>query len=101
MAAKGGKVGDITPGDCLELSRLAGEMAGSRGKGMYFYQLLRGTGVFPAGEYACCWGTWLVGLLPYAEQKALYDQYKYFGSVQNAAGNTHVHALSLLRLPSC
>jgi prepilin-type N-terminal cleavage/methylation domain-containing protein len=33
-------------------------------------------GVFPVGEYACCWGTWLVGLLPYVEQKALYDQYK-------------------------
>jgi prepilin-type N-terminal cleavage/methylation domain-containing protein/prepilin-type processing-associated H-X9-DG protein len=44
-------------------------------------------GVFPVGEYACCWGTWLVGLLPYVEQKALYDQYRYYGSVQNAAGN--------------
>jgi prepilin-type N-terminal cleavage/methylation domain-containing protein/prepilin-type processing-associated H-X9-DG protein len=44
-------------------------------------------GAFPVGEYSCCWGTWLVGLLPYIEQKALYDQYKFFGAVQNQAGN--------------
>src|SRR5262245_43674937 len=44
-------------------------------------------GAFPAGSYGCCWGTWLVGLLPYIEQKALYDQYKYYGAVQNQAGN--------------
>jgi len=44
-------------------------------------------GVYPVGGYACCWGTWLVGLLPYVEQKALYDQYKFYGAVQNAAGN--------------
>jgi prepilin-type N-terminal cleavage/methylation domain-containing protein/prepilin-type processing-associated H-X9-DG protein len=42
---------------------------------------------FPAGEYSCCWGTWLVGLMPYIEQKNLYDQYKFFGAVQNQAGN--------------
>jgi prepilin-type N-terminal cleavage/methylation domain-containing protein/prepilin-type processing-associated H-X9-DG protein len=45
------------------------------------------SGVYTAGVYACCWGTWIVGLLPYVEQKALYDQYKYFGAVQNAANN--------------
>jgi prepilin-type N-terminal cleavage/methylation domain-containing protein/prepilin-type processing-associated H-X9-DG protein len=44
-------------------------------------------GAFPVGEYSCCWGTWLVGLLPYVEQKALYDRYQFFGSVQNQAGN--------------
>jgi prepilin-type N-terminal cleavage/methylation domain-containing protein/prepilin-type processing-associated H-X9-DG protein len=42
---------------------------------------------FPVGEYSCCWGTWLVGLLPYVEQKALFDNYKFFGAVQNQAGN--------------
>ena len=41
----------------------------------------------PVGEYSCCWGTWLVGLLPYVEQKDLYDQYKYYGAIQNQAGN--------------
>jgi prepilin-type N-terminal cleavage/methylation domain-containing protein/prepilin-type processing-associated H-X9-DG protein len=44
---------------------------------------------FPVGEYGCCWGTWMVALLPYVEQKAMYDQYEYFGSIQNAAGNNY------------
>src|SRR5262245_319491 len=43
----------------------------------------------PVGEYQCCWGTWLVGLLPFTEQKNLFDKYVYFGSVQNAAGNNY------------
>jgi integrase len=48
MAAKGGTAADVTPGDCLELCRLAGDLGGSRSRGMYFYQMLRATGVFPA-----------------------------------------------------
>jgi integrase len=48
MAAKGGTAADVTPGDCLELCRLAGDIGGSRSRGMYFYQMLRATGVFPA-----------------------------------------------------
>jgi prepilin-type N-terminal cleavage/methylation domain-containing protein/prepilin-type processing-associated H-X9-DG protein len=39
----------------------------------------------PAGNYACCWGTWLVALLPYIEQKNLYDQYKFSGSFADPA----------------
>jgi prepilin-type N-terminal cleavage/methylation domain-containing protein len=42
---------------------------------------------FPVGEYSCCWGTWLVGILPYVEQKSMFDNYQFFGSVQNQAGN--------------
>ncbi len=42
-------------------------------------------GAFPVGEYNWGWGTWLVGLLPYIEQKNLYDQYKGFGGL-NASG---------------
>jgi len=42
---------------------------------------------FPAGEYGCCWGTWLVGLLPYLEQQSLYDQYKFFGAIDAIGGN--------------
>src|SRR5262249_38708481 len=38
-------------------------------------------GAFPVGEYNWGWGTWLVGLMPYIEQKALYDQYKGFGNM--------------------
>ena len=39
---------------------------------------------FPTGEYSCCWGTWIVALLPYVEQKTLYDNYKFFGAMGNA-----------------
>ncbi len=45
-------------------------------------------GAFPVGEYACCWGTWLVAILPYVEQKALFDNYKHFGDIGNADTNT-------------
>src|SRR6185295_20038878 len=38
-------------------------------------------GAFPVGSYACCSGTWLVALLPYIEQKALFDNYKHFGDL--------------------
>lgn len=31
---------------------------------------------FPCGSYACCYGTWLLVLLPYVEQKELYEQYE-------------------------
>src|SRR5512134_1942205 len=48
--------------------------------GMHNYADTYG-GTFPVGEYSCCWGTWLVGLLPYVEQKTLYDQYKFFGAI--------------------
>src|SRR6476620_8241266 len=47
-------------------------------------------GPFPVGEYACCWGTWLVGLLPYIEQKPLYDQYRFFGALGPTGGNANL-----------
>jgi hypothetical protein len=47
MTAKGGVVGDITIGDCLELLRLAEDQhAGQAVNSPYFYQLLRVAGVF-------------------------------------------------------
>src|SRR5437763_1269934 len=42
--------------------------------------------VFPVGEYNYGWGTWLVGLLPYIEQKNLYDQYQGFGGIGISGG---------------
>jgi prepilin-type N-terminal cleavage/methylation domain-containing protein len=32
-------------------------------------------GRLPVGAYGCCWGTWQVSVLPYIEQKALFDLY--------------------------
>src|SRR5439155_2180988 len=43
-------------------------------------------GKYPVGEYNYGWGTWLVGLLPYVEQKALYDQYQGFGGIGPSGG---------------
>jgi prepilin-type N-terminal cleavage/methylation domain-containing protein len=40
---------------------------------------------FPVGEYSWGWGTWLVGMLPYIEQKNLFDLYQGYGGI-NAAG---------------
>jgi Phage integrase family len=48
MAAKGGLVGGITAGDCLELAAAVRSIEGkTRSTGMYFYQLLRAAGVLP------------------------------------------------------
>jgi len=44
-------------------------------------------GALPTGEYSCCWGTWLVALLPYIEQKALFDNYQFFGALNASGGN--------------
>jgi prepilin-type N-terminal cleavage/methylation domain-containing protein/prepilin-type processing-associated H-X9-DG protein len=33
--------------------------------------------VLPVGCYSCCWGTWLVSLLPYVEQQELARLYHY------------------------
>lgn len=33
----------------------------------------------PAGAYSCCWGTWLVPILAYVEQEALFKQYDHRG----------------------
>jgi len=38
-------------------------------------------GAFPVGSYNCCWGTWQIAMLPYIEQKALFDQYKGYGNM--------------------
>jgi Phage integrase family len=47
VAAKGGMVGDITVGDCLELLRIADDQqVGRTASSPYFYQLLRAAGVF-------------------------------------------------------
>ena len=37
--------------------------------------------VFPVGQHNCCWGTWMVPILPYIEQAPLFQLY------QNSGGN--------------
>ncbi|RCS41198.1 DUF1559 domain-containing protein [Bremerella cremea] len=56
---------------------------------------------FPAGAYGCCWGTWQVSILPYIEQKNLYENYnitdKYATSESRYSGsdNTDVTRVRL------
>jgi len=33
----------------------------------------------PVGSFGCCWGSWLVAILPYIEQQPLYRQYDQNG----------------------
>ncbi|MDV6248134.1 site-specific integrase [Rhodococcus opacus] len=50
LAAKGGRVDDITVGDCLELLRVVeDQQAGAAAGSPYFYQLLRAAGVLGDG----------------------------------------------------
>jgi len=43
-------------------------------------------GAYPVGSYACCWGTWQVAMLPYIEQKALFDKYQGYGNIGPSGG---------------
>ena len=37
-------------------------------------------GVLPPAKKGCCWGTWLVFVLPYLEQQSLYNAWNGFGT---------------------
>ena len=37
-------------------------------------------GVLPPAKKGCCWGTWLVFVLPYLEQQPLYNAWNSFGT---------------------
>src|SRR5947208_203728 len=41
---------------------------------------------FPIGAYDCCYGTWLLSLLPYVEQGSLYQQYVRPGAMEGFGG---------------
>jgi prepilin-type N-terminal cleavage/methylation domain-containing protein len=41
---------------------------------------------FPIGAYDCCYGTWLLALLPYIEQGSLYQQYVRPGAIEGFGG---------------
>ncbi|MCA9103529.1 MAG: DUF1559 domain-containing protein [Pirellulales bacterium] len=45
--------------------------------GMHNYEASHKT--LPVGAYSCCWGTWLVALLPYVEQDSLFALYDHGG----------------------
>jgi len=51
------------------------------GLGVHNYESSNST--FPQGTRGCCWGTWLIPLLPFVEQQALFNAW-------NSAGNNAV-----------
>lgn len=54
----------------------------------------------PIGAYGCCWGTWQVSILPYIEQKALFDMYvmdRKFGVPVDDARYSHAANLPVTR----
>jgi prepilin-type N-terminal cleavage/methylation domain-containing protein/prepilin-type processing-associated H-X9-DG protein len=48
------------------------------GLGMHNYE--SSNGAFPQGMRGCCWGSWLIPVLPFVEQQALFNSW-------NASGN--------------
>jgi prepilin-type N-terminal cleavage/methylation domain-containing protein/prepilin-type processing-associated H-X9-DG protein len=41
---------------------------------------------FPQGMRGCCWGSWLIPVLPYVEQSAMYNAWNAMGNNTGAAG---------------
>jgi len=54
------------------------------GLGMHNYQSSNNS--FPPGTRGCCWGTWLISMLPYIEQQALYNCWNAYGNNSGAPG---------------
>ena len=45
---------------------------------MHEYHDIHGT--LPPGKKGCCWGTWLISVLPQLEQQALFNSYNFSGN---------------------
>ena len=50
---------------------------------------------FPVAQFACCWGTWMVGILPYIEQTNLYNMYNNDRMYDGFAGTRYSSAVNL------
>jgi prepilin-type N-terminal cleavage/methylation domain-containing protein len=54
------------------------------GLGMHNYQSTYNC--LPQGMRGCCWGSWLVPILPYVEQQALFNAWNSFGNNSGKPG---------------
>src|SRR5262249_21949661 len=45
------------------------------------YESENGTFLPGVGKNGCCWGTWMIPILPYMEQQALFNMYVNFGGL--------------------
>jgi prepilin-type N-terminal cleavage/methylation domain-containing protein/prepilin-type processing-associated H-X9-DG protein len=43
-------------------------------------------GSLPPGKKNCCWGTWMVFILPFVEQSGTYNAWNFVGGMDNDAG---------------
>src|SRR5262245_8801132 len=50
------------------------------------YESSYGTFLPGISRTGCCWGTWMVPIMPYVEQQALYNFYVNFGGLDNGGG---------------
>ena len=55
------------------------------GLAMHNYESANGS--FTPGRNGCCWGTWVVYVLPYMEQSSMYATWNFSGSPTNDAGD--------------
>jgi prepilin-type N-terminal cleavage/methylation domain-containing protein/prepilin-type processing-associated H-X9-DG protein len=54
------------------------------------YESAYGTFVPGVGKNGCCWGTWMIPILPYVEQESLFKMYTNFGGLDpNGRYNTN------------
>ena len=54
------------------------------GLGMHNYE--SSSSVLPQGMRGCCWGSWLIPLLPFVEQQALFNSWNSSGNNSGLAG---------------
>ncbi len=47
--------------------------------GMHNYESANGS--LPPGQKSCCWGTWLLFMLPYVEQQAMFNAWNFGGDL--------------------
>jgi prepilin-type N-terminal cleavage/methylation domain-containing protein len=60
-----------------EAARRTQCLANVRQVGVAMHSYHAANQVLPVGSYSCCWGTWLVAILPYVEQGDLAKRYHY------------------------
>ena len=53
---------------------------------------------FPAGSWGCCWGTWMIAIQPFMEQRQLFEQYSFHRKWGNPAPDDQRYS-SAVNLP--
>jgi prepilin-type N-terminal cleavage/methylation domain-containing protein/prepilin-type processing-associated H-X9-DG protein len=54
--------------------------------GLAFHNYESSNGTLPWGQKGCCWGTWLVPVMPGMEQQALYNAWNFSGDAKWSGG---------------